>query len=138
MKKLIALFLSVVLFAFPVFAADLDLSSLSDEELLAISSAVQAELKSRNISEENCIKKGAYVVGTDIAAGSYVLTGTLEGEEYTDVYVYASMDDYHEYHSLESNYLKGKESVNVQFTDGTVVYFSKDTLIEKTSTPFAP
>ena len=138
MRKVVSLVLLIALLCTPVFGSDVDVSSLSDEELLSLSNAIQTELKIRNISEENCIKKGAYIVGTDIAAGSYVLTGILEGEEYTDVYVYASMDDYHEYRSLESNYLKGKESVNVQFTDGTVVYFSKDTLIEKTSTPFAP
>ena len=138
MRKVVSLVLLIALLCTPVFGSDVDVSSLSDEELLSLSNAIQTELKIHNISEENCIKKGAYIVGTDIAAGSYVLTGILEGEEYTDVYVYASMDDDHEYRSLESNYLKGKESVNVQFTDGSVVYFSKDTLIEKSSTPFAP
>ena len=138
MRKVVSLVLLIALLCTPVFGSDVDVSSLSDEELLSLFNTVQAELKTRDISEENCIKKGAYIVGTDIAAGSYVLTGMLDGEEYTDVYVYASMDDYHEYHSLESNYVKGKESINVQLTDGTVVYFSKDTLIEKSSAPFAP
>ncbi len=81
MKKCIALFLTCVLLlplVTMVQAEGIDLSSLSDSELLALESAIQAEKIERGLAKSATVYSGVYVVGTDIPAGVYSIE-TVKG-----------------------------------------------------------
>ena len=78
MKKLISLLLAVVLcltFAGTISFADIDLSQYSDDELIELETAIQAEKISRGMAQEATVPKGTYTIGTDIPAGDYSVTG---------------------------------------------------------------
>ena len=72
MKKVLVLLVSVAMFTITVFA-DVDLKSMSDNELLELRSQLAAEIGTRNI-ENNLITDGFYTTGTDIRAGQYKIT----------------------------------------------------------------
>ena len=69
MKKLIVLFV-ILLMTCPAIASDIDLSSMSDEDLKALKMEVDLELYSRENAETITLYKGVYVVGSDIEPGS--------------------------------------------------------------------
>lgn len=73
MKKLIALAL-VILSLIPVAVlADVDLSSMSYDELVSLNSKLFAEIISRPEFKEVTVPTGTYNVGEDIPAGTYSL-----------------------------------------------------------------
>lgn len=79
MKKIIALLLLVsVLLLFGSAYAE-DLSKLDDEQLIALSVAVNSEIIQRNLNKKVKVPTGTYIVGQDIPAGDYTIrpTGTF-------------------------------------------------------------
>lgn len=79
MKKIIALLLLVsVLLLFSSAYAE-DLSKLDDEQLIALSVAVNSEIIQRNLNKKVKVPTGTYIVGQDIPAGDYTIrpTGTF-------------------------------------------------------------
>ena len=79
MKKIIALLLLVsVLLLFGSAYAE-DLSKLDDEQLIALSVAVNSEIIQRNLNKKVKVPTGTYIVGQDIPAGDYTIrpTGSL-------------------------------------------------------------
>lgn len=79
MKKIIALLLLVsVLLLFGSAYAE-DLSKLNDEQLIALSVAVNSEIIQRNLNKKVKVPTGTYIVGQDIPAGDYTIrpTGSL-------------------------------------------------------------
>ncbi len=74
MKKFLG-FLFVVLLLLPIFAsAEVDVKSLSTEELLALRVSIVDELMARGEMKSANVPAGEYVVGDDIPAGSYSIT----------------------------------------------------------------
>ena len=71
-KKIIAsIMLSAVIFETPVLAADIDLSSLSVEELVDLKYQIDDELYEKQGYLD--LNEGYYVVGKDIAPGEYTI-----------------------------------------------------------------
>ena len=78
MKKLICLLL--ILCLFPVIAlADVDLSSMSFDELVQLSQSVTMEIMSRPEWKEVTVPSGSWYVGKDIPAGDYSVYPTSKG-----------------------------------------------------------
>ena len=74
----------------PAAAADsMDLSSLSNDEIVALLEKVNEEVVQRGISKTAKLPKGTYVAGTDIPAGRYIYTCLAVGEEWGSVAVYS-------------------------------------------------
>lgn len=74
MKKFLG-FLFAVLLLLPIFAsAEVDVKSLSTEELLALRVSIVDELMARGEMKSANVPAGEYVVGDDIPAGSYSIT----------------------------------------------------------------
>ena len=74
MKKFLG-FLFAVLLLLPIFAsAEVDVKSLSTEELLALRVSIVDELMARGEMKSANVPAGEYVVGEDIPAGSYSIT----------------------------------------------------------------
>jgi len=71
MKKFLG-FLFAVLLLLPIFAsAEVDVKSLSTEELLALRVSIVDEQMARGEMKSANVPAGEYVVGDDIPAGSY-------------------------------------------------------------------
>ena len=74
MKKFLG-FLFAVLLLLPIFAsAEVDVKSLSTEELLALRVSIVDELMARGEMKSANVPAGEYVVGDDIPAESYSIT----------------------------------------------------------------
>ena len=71
MRKLVLLLLCAIFVIRQVYAAEIDLSGYSVEELLALQDKVDSALFEKG--GLTVIELGTYTVGVDIAAGSYVL-----------------------------------------------------------------
>lgn len=61
-----------LLVATPVMASDIDLASMSTEDLVALKDSINEEIVNRG--GDNIIGEGTYVVGTDIKAGNFKVT----------------------------------------------------------------
>lgn len=69
---LLSLLIVFLLCALPALAfADFDLSSLSDDELVALKSQLVTEMKSRDSFKKLTVPQGTYTVGIDIPSGDY-------------------------------------------------------------------
>lgn len=79
MKKLLK-YTVLVIVILSVFVSaglgeEIDISSLSDDELLTINETVKQEMSARELLELPIIPVGTYVVGEDIKEGNYSITG---------------------------------------------------------------
>lgn len=70
-------------------ALDVDFSGMSNDELLALMVRVQEEIAARHIEGTASLKSGAYLVGRDLPAGSYVFTCLAAGDDWGNVTVYS-------------------------------------------------
>ena len=83
-KYVIALLLIVsILFTFTYATADLDLSSMSFEDLIALRDKVMDEILTREEWDDVLIPAGVYEIGVDIPEGMWTITA----ESYSDPYV---------------------------------------------------
>ena len=73
MKRFISLLFALV-FAVSVAAADLDLSGMKYDELIALQRQLVAEIMSRPEWKEVTVPAGKWEIGEDIPAGKYSIT----------------------------------------------------------------
>ena len=89
MKKLVSTLLIFLLLFGYAYAETLDVSSMTDDELLSAYESIKTEMESRNLqaSTERTLREGKYIIGRDIPAGNYTITciGT-SGEAVGDAY----------------------------------------------------
>lgn len=73
MKRIVALIVSFVLLCVPALAefSDVDLSSASLEEIIALRDLLNARILELTGTQETVLAQGVYKVGSDIAAGTY-------------------------------------------------------------------
>lgn len=73
MKKslIISTISAAVILSSIVYASDIDLKSMSDEEITQLYSDVEQELVDRNINKSSDLLPGTYVGGVDIPVGGY-------------------------------------------------------------------
>ena len=88
MKKVIAVFLSILLLSQIAYASDIDLKNISTEDLIKLKTSIMEELMDRGEQKSAQVPAGEYTIGTDIPAGSYslstdqiVVTVTVNGYE---------------------------------------------------------
>ncbi len=67
----------------------IDLSQLSDEEIVSLMDQVNNEIVRRGIEKTAKLSKGTYIVGVDIPAGKYIYTCLAQGDDWGSVTVYA-------------------------------------------------
>jgi len=73
MKRItVVLMLLLTVLSVPSFAADLDLSSMTDLELTDLRADIDKELASRNVDESYVIPSGFYEVGVDLIDGKFM------------------------------------------------------------------
>lgn len=132
MKKLFVAVVAVcMLIGTSVYAHDVDLKSLSDDDLLQLKEDVILEIKDRGIAMSDVLSKGFYVAGKDIAAGRYTVTPAEGIEKIRD----AICDSEEAYDNGKGNASKwinlaAGESSTIELKDGEVfVVIEGDTLV---------
>lgn len=122
MKKLIILAL-VIASLIPVVAfADVDLGSMSYDELITLNGQLFKEIMSRPEFKEVTVPTGSYIVGSDIPSGTYSLglaSGTFGSmiriNDFQDAYSVTSSDP-----SVGKVTLKDGDSVDISM--GSIVF----------------
>ena len=71
------------------FAAGIDISQLTDDEIVELLAQVNEAMAERNIQKTATLPQGEYIVGRDIPAGSYVYTCLAKGDDWGSVTVYS-------------------------------------------------
>ena len=80
MKRIVAMIAALLFFIAPAFA-DVDLSSISLEELIELRQQINLELWNRTQIKSVTVPPGVYVIGKDIPAGHWSIT-TEKGNLY--------------------------------------------------------
>lgn len=94
MKRL-ALVFFVLCLAIPFSYAEVDVSSLSTDELFTLQDEINSELADRG--QYPVLSAGKYIVGQDIGAGTYTVQEYSDGEDHSSgwsVRIYNSEADY--------------------------------------------
>lgn len=81
---LVCLLLTSVAVADPV-----DLSSMTNDEIVALLDQVNAEIVNRGINKTAKLPQGTYIAGSDIPAGRYIFTCLAVGDDWGNVTVYS-------------------------------------------------
>ena len=91
MRKVMAVVFALVIMTCSSFsmAEGIDISTLSDDELVALMARVQEEIVARHIEGTANLVGGTYIVGKDIPAGSYIYTCLASGEDWGNVTIYS-------------------------------------------------
>lgn len=144
MKKLLVLCLCSLLLAMPLAHAEIDLSGLSFDELLALKEQINLALWASEEWQEVTVPAGVYEIGVDIPAGhwtirpvdghtAYITWGPKLEEGGTEVDIWtrysseqitSPTDSYAKYNNVES--------ASWKLTDGTFI------VIENSSVVFTP
>lgn len=74
MKKAIALVLILTMLCTTAYAATVDFSDWSDEQLIALRTIVTQEILNRGLATSAKVPTGDYIVGVDIPAGKFSIT----------------------------------------------------------------
>lgn len=85
MKRFAVILLVFVMIFSMAYAESIDLTGMSDEELLALSDSLDLELVNRNLRP--ILSVGDYVGGKDIGVGKYVITEHSDQDEYSGWYI---------------------------------------------------
>ena len=94
MKKWLELVLVIALLLVacsPALAATetIDLTQLSDDELIELLDQVNNDIVKRGIEKTATLSKGTYIVGVDIPVGKYLYTCLAQGNDWGNVTVYS-------------------------------------------------
>ena len=95
-----------------------DLTTLSDEDLLALEANLRAE-KVRRQMNAAVVPQGYYIAGTDFAAGTYTVSAIADGNDHgRDIAVYETQDKSNQ---ISWDYIDGGESVKISLVDGNLL-----------------
>ena len=123
MMKRLAKYTALVLAVLSVFvcvglAEGIDISSLSDDDLLAMNESIDREIEARGLSELSVLPAGVYVVGKDIKDGNYCLVGKDRASTIL-VFSKEAFDSYVENGSSTENQPDANPEVNFFVNPGT-------------------
>lgn len=122
--------------------ADVDLKSMSFDELIALQTKISAELTTRPEWKEVTVPPGCYQIGVDIPAGYWTITGTKTyfssihyGKELNDTKTDIDTSNYKNW--IWGGVVDGKdESTSIEITEGNwLVIISKPVIFTPYSKP---
>lgn len=87
--RLVCLLVACLLLTPVAIAAPFDLSSMTNDEIVALLDQVNAEIVNRGINKTAKLPQGTYIAGNDIPAGRYIYTCMAVGEDWGNVTVYS-------------------------------------------------
>ena len=107
MKRLSVVLVVLSLFVTCAFAENVDLKSMTTDEIVALQSKIIKELTKRNFPTKSfTVPIGEYIVGVDIPAGNYRVI--YWGKMISSVEVIDANGDYVCMHTLENSAVIGK------------------------------
>lgn len=126
MKKILSLLLALALLGLSAAAlaeTALDLSSLSNDELLALLADVQQEVVTRRLGKSARLLAGTYVVGYDIPAGVYTLCADGRDDQSGSLYLRTARDTdgNYTYKLSEYTYAADQYAAYVRLEEGDVL-----------------
>ena len=86
-RSLLCVLLACLLFLPSALADPVDLSGLTDDEIVTLLNQVNQEMVTRGISKTATLPKGSYIGGEDIPVGKYIFICTAKGSEWGNVTV---------------------------------------------------
>ena len=87
--RFLCLVLAALLLALPAMAETVDLSKMTDDEIVALLTSVNNEIVSRGINKTASLPQGSYIGGKDLPAGRYIFTCKATGDDWGNVTVKA-------------------------------------------------
>ena len=125
MKKLVVIFAILTMIVCGAYAEELDLESMSLDELVTLHRRLDAEIKERTActDESAPFYHGNYVVGQDIKAGTYAFTCTYKTEGHYDmaIYVYENAEAQENYERLNVIGLQVGDTGTFTVRDGNIL-----------------
>ena len=87
--RFVCLLLICLLLTSTAFADTVDLTAMSNEEIIELLNQVNSEIVSRGINKTATLPQGTYNAGSDIPAGKYIFTCLAVGDDWGNVTVYS-------------------------------------------------
>lgn len=144
MKKICLLVVAVLLVSIlSGFAEGIDLSGMSDEELKRLSDQVRVEITNRGLARSGDFGPGVYVVGKDIAAGTYEIS-TKEMYAWYTIFpsqdVYSAFIDLSKLVSIRTEHLEivGDDTSTLLLSDGNVLVFEHNVRLKEQANSLMP
>ena len=128
-KRILAVVCAVMLISTsaPIMASDIDIQSMSTEDLISLKKEISAELSNRNAGGDP-IGEGVYIVGEDIKAGHYDFTAGTPSNYCVTVLYYENMDSYNNEEPINNDgntgYLQEGVLMSLNLKDGQVLSIS--------------
>ncbi len=119
-----ALIVLIASFLFVSCASALDLSSVSDDELMKLPAQITAEQIARGLVKSAEIRAGKYRIGTDIPAGAYVIKNN--GKYSMNIFV---QNTYGEYTYNLALWSTGEETGRIELNEGDVLDINGDIIL---------
>ncbi len=88
-RRLLCCLLACLLLVPAALADPIDLSVLSNDEIVVLLEQVNAEIVSRGISKTAKLPQGSYIGGQDLPVGRYIFTCLATGDDWGNVTVYS-------------------------------------------------
>jgi len=86
-RRLVCLILVSLLLIPAALADKVDLSSMSDDEIVALLTQVNNEVVSRGINKTATLPQGSYIGGKDLPVGKYIFVCKAKGDDWGNVTV---------------------------------------------------
>lgn len=86
-RSLICLGMILALLLTSAFAESIDLSGMSNDEIVALLTKVNNEIVSRGINKTATLPQGSYIGGKDLPAGKYIYTCLAKGDDWGNLTV---------------------------------------------------
>lgn len=125
MKKLLLIFCIMLFLAASALAESINLDELTLDELVELRRRINAEITERLAETEVVFYPFDYVVGTDIPAGRYIITG--ESSSSSRGYLYLRADGTEDFSWLA--YLKVGEEYYIELEEGDILRIEDCTVI---------
>lgn len=119
MKKFIVVILTLALLFYlvPAFADGIDLSSMSEQELIELEIAIKEELAYRDPYSEIVLYPGVYNIAEDILAGDYIFHGLENNKQEAYIFICDSETDI----MISKGHVKPGENMRFELEEGNYV-----------------
>ena len=125
MKKFLCLVFVVALLSTVALAESLDISSLSDDDLLALKTQVDQAISDRGLITETLLPSGHFTAGVDIAPGTYVVHVPGKNQHNARLSIYAQKDDLENGEPIYERFISSQtdEYLYIALNEGNVLDF---------------
>ena len=127
MRKIILVFLVLIMIPVIAISEQINISALSIEELIRLRNEIDNRINEILYNENDILYSGTYIVGKDIEPGAYLFTLIKSSKKGSGLLVFTSYEGYKNYDyynqeelliSYEEGSLDEGEIIHLRFSDG--------------------